>query len=90
MHVVDRKQFRLMLNSTYAFIEYSVEGNIYNLFQTKVPEEYRGRGIAEVIAEKTFKHIIAKKGKIVPTCGYLRKFYKKNKKLYGPHVVDDE
>lgn len=88
-HVASARQFRLTLNGAYAFVEYVLEGNnVYNLITTEVPEGYRGQGIAQKIAHKTFGYIIKQNGKIVLSCEFLKSFYQLNREVYESYVIN--
>jgi len=53
------------------------------LFNFSVPDEFQGRGIAKVIARKSFEELLkTENSKLILSCSYLQDFYKKNKKDY--------
>jgi len=54
------------------------EANTYDLYHTEVPKEYRGKGLAGVLARAAFDHAVKEKSRILPTCTYLRKYYATN------------
>lgn len=87
-HVASSRQFRLKLNGVYASIEYVIENNVYDLIETTVPEEYRGKKIGEKVAEKTFDYLLKKKQRFRITCQYLQNFYERNKAIYKSDLVE--
>ncbi|GJQ74267.1 hypothetical protein Trydic_g19167 [Trypoxylus dichotomus] len=83
------QQFRLKLDANdYAMIEYAENDKHVDLVHTVVPPNYKGQGIGNILAEKTFDHIINENKKMVLTCTFLQKFYKQNKNTYEAHVIE--
>jgi len=52
--------------------------NSFDFFHTEVPAEYRGRGLAGVLAREAFDYIVQEQAKVFPSCSYLRKYYSTN------------
>ncbi len=63
-----------------AFLQYGKTENPgeLELFHTEVPEEFRGRGVAGLLASKSFKEL-SKSAKLILTCTYLHHYYNKHK-----------
>lgn len=78
-HAEDRARFVVELDGdeeAYLSYEETEEGRL-DLLHTFVPEEHRGRGIAEAIVLEALEHAREAGRSIVPTCPYVR------------HVVED-
>jgi predicted GNAT family acetyltransferase len=70
--------FELFVDGHRAFIDYKTKDNKIYLIHTEVPEELKGRGVAEAIVEKTFKYIEAHKLVLIPLCTYVQIFLRKH------------
>jgi len=61
-----------------AFIEYEVQGDIFNLTHTEVPKEIGRKGFGTELVKGAL-HIIKEAGKSVkPTCSFVAHFIEKN------------
>ena len=56
-----------------------IEKGVYNIEHTFVDESLRGKGIASKLVEEAVKEIKNRKGKVVATCSYAKKWLEKNK-----------
>ena len=92
------KLFRLDLTpgkrtrKSYAILEYEeLEAEnglpVYNLYHTEVPEQYRGRGIAKIVAQSAFKTLLANNCKLIVSCTYLQQYYLNNKDVYAKYNI---
>ncbi|MGC8676441.1 MAG: GNAT family N-acetyltransferase [Candidatus Micrarchaeia archaeon] len=54
-----------------------------NIYHTFVPDEERGKGIAERLAAAAFGYAREKKLKVIPGCSYISYFVEKHKELMG-------
>jgi len=52
--------------------------NSFDFFHTEVPEEYRGRGLAGILARTAFDYVVEEQATVLPSCTYLRKYYSTN------------
>lgn len=84
----DYNHFSMTLNGRCAVIEYKRCDNVFELVSTKVPHEYRGLGIAQDLAKKTFDYIVANDKRMKLSCDLLKKFYKQNKQKYENYVIE--
>lgn len=61
-----------------AFIEYKMQGDVYDLTHTEVPKEIENAGVGTQLVKETL-NIIKEKGKFVkPTCSFVAHFIKEN------------
>ena len=72
------RKFHALIDGREAVIEYTRAGDVYNLLHTFVPEEERGRGVAEELVRGTLEQIKAQGAKFIPTCPYIQAFVKKH------------
>lgn len=70
----DLSRFELKLQEGAAFVDYRSEGDLIHLTHTEVPKAYEGKGVAEVLVEKTFTYLEQHNLRIVPLCSYIRVF----------------
>lgn len=55
-----------------------IKDGIYDINHTFVDESLRGKGIAKLLVEEAIQEIKMKKGKIVASCSYAKKYLEKN------------
>jgi predicted GNAT family acetyltransferase len=67
----------------YAYLRYHLEGRNMHIDATYVPEEYRGRGLAEKLTEAAMGYAKENGFKIVPDCSYARHFFEKHPEHRG-------
>ncbi|KAK9880976.1 hypothetical protein WA026_014328 [Henosepilachna vigintioctopunctata] len=82
--------FKIKLNeSQYAEVLYEKKGHIYDLQHTSIPEDYQGKGLGSIVAERVFHHLIDadKDVKIKLTCEYLQHYQNKNKNKYDLYIT---
>lgn len=71
-----------------AMLQYTLDGNTYDMYHTFTPPSFRGSGVARLLAYKAFDHVADSGAKMKLTCSYLDHLH--NKELnpkYDPHVV---
>ncbi|MEM3781697.1 MAG: GNAT family N-acetyltransferase [Candidatus Micrarchaeaceae archaeon] len=59
-----------------------------NIYHTFVPEEDRGKGIAERLARAAFEYAKEKGLKVIPGCPYISYFVEKHKEAKGYVALD--
>ncbi len=65
-----------------AVLDYEKKGVVMDIYHVFVPENMRGQGMAEKLAEAAFKFARVEGLKIKPTCPYIRDtFLKKHPEL---------
>lgn len=74
------KQFEIKIDDEVAKIEYHIMDDRIFLTHTEVPEELGGRGIGNLLAQKTLDHISKTKYKVVPYCTFIVNYIRKNPK----------
>lgn len=72
------RKFYAVVDGQEAVIEYAKMGDTYNLAHTFVPEQLRGRGIAEDLVRGALDQIREKGAKFLPSCPYIQTFLKKH------------
>lgn len=63
--------------------EYEIVEGVMTLTHTLVPQELRGRGIAEKLVRAALNDARADRRKIVPECSYVAKFIDRNPEFRG-------
>jgi predicted GNAT family acetyltransferase len=71
------RKFYAVVDGQEAVIEYAKMGDTYNLAHTYVPEELRGRGIAEELVRGALDRIREEGAKFLPSCPYIQGFLKR-------------
>jgi predicted GNAT family acetyltransferase len=72
------KQFYTTVDGHQAVIRYAKTGDVYDLEHTFVPEELRGRGLAEQLVLGTLTEIRKQGARFIPTCPYIQTFLKRH------------
>lgn len=73
------RKFHATVEGHEAVVEYALmEGNVYNLVHTFVPEELRGQGIAEQVVSGALDQIRDKGATFLPSCPYVQAFLKRH------------
>lgn len=63
--------------------EYEIVEGVMTFTHTLVPQELRGRGIAEKLVRAALNDARADRRKIVPECSYVAKFIDRNPEFRG-------
>jgi predicted GNAT family acetyltransferase len=74
----DRLRFEVYLNGEYAFIEYRYYKKDIAFMHTTVPEAFRGRGIAAVMAIAALNFAKDQHRKIMLYCPFVSKYVKEH------------
>ena len=61
-----------------AFISYRVNGDVFSLMHTEVPEELEGQGIGSALVEQTFHYLEANSLRMVPRCAFVITYLKRH------------
>jgi len=73
------EQFLIRLaKGKYAHLEYHISADALYIDSTFVPEEYRGRGLADTLMKAAIEHAKDNKLKIVPVCSYAELFFERH------------
>lgn len=77
----DKKAKRFFINidtKKQAYIQYSKPSeHVYDLYHTETPVEFRGKGVAKVLAKAAFQHIADGGHKMILSCEYLQDYQQK-------------
>jgi predicted GNAT family acetyltransferase len=74
----NERKFYADVEGQEAVVEYAKMGDIYNLAHTYVPEELRGKGIADKLVRGTLEEIQRQGARFLPSCPYVQAFVKKH------------
>jgi predicted GNAT family acetyltransferase len=73
------RKFYATVDGREAVIEYAhMQGDIYNLLHTYVPEEMRGQGVAGQLVRGALEQIRAQGATFLPSCPYVQAFVKRH------------
>ena len=81
-HDTAGSRFVVSLEGQEAVLRYRRAGQSIDMYQTFVPEVFRGRGIAEALARAAFEYAKAERLTVVPSCSYLSGPYLKRHPEY--------
>lgn len=84
---IKRNSFQLKIGDDNATILYTKKGNTYDLYDTILPEHYRGLGLGTLFAKKIFDFLVKENAQIKLTCEFLQNVYEKNRTIYEKHVI---
>lgn len=77
-HDEKNSQFYIEIDDDIAHLDYSLKGNLIDLYHTYTPPQLRGRGLAEKIVDFAFNYAKENNLKVIPSCPYIPYFLKKN------------
>lgn len=70
--------FEMFVDEQRAIIDYKMKDDKVYLIHTEVPPELQGKGLAEVLVEKTFKYLEDHHLKLIPKCSYIQVYLRKH------------
>ncbi|MBI2076643.1 MAG: N-acetyltransferase [Candidatus Aenigmarchaeota archaeon] len=77
-------KFFVVIEGKESILNYRLNGNKIDIYHVFVPEDLRGRGIAEQLALAAFSYARRNKLSVIPTCPYIRdKFLEEHKEFLG-------
>ena len=89
-HVVEHDttshRFLIRLDGRESYLAYRQSRRTLEFYHTFVPEEFRGRGLAEQIVRAGFEYAKANKFIVDPTCPYIALTYLRRHPEYAPLV----
>ena len=72
----------MRLGEKEAVLSYTERDGAWDIKSVIVPEEFRGKGIAEKLTKEAFRTAKEKGVRIIPTCPYVKdKFLEKHKEF---------
>lgn len=74
----EERKFYADLEGQEAVVEYAKMGDVYNLAHTYVPEELRGKGVANQLVRGTLDEIRRQGARFLPSCPFVQAFVKKH------------
>lgn len=80
IHNEHDKRYEVELDDQLAFLAYREVDGLLDLYSTQVPPPFRGKGIAGAIVKRALDDADAAEKKIIPTCGYVAVYIKRNPK----------
>mgnify|MGYP001616995915 CR=1 FL=1 len=81
-HDIAGNRFVVRLEGHEAVLRYRRAGQTIDMYQTVVPEAFRGRGIAEQLARAAFEFAKVERLAVIPSCSYLSGPYLKRHPEY--------
>ncbi len=80
----DEKALRFIIDidGKEALLAYSQKGTVLDFYRTYVPEELRGRGLAEEVVKAGFAYAKEKGLTVRPSCPYISQTFLKRHKEY--------
>jgi len=73
-HVPESSRFEVELDDKVAHADYHISGNVMTIFHVYTPPEYRGKGIAALVAKFALDYCRANNLKVIPQCPYMREY----------------
>ncbi len=70
-HNPEASRFEIELGDKIAHADYHISGNVMTIFHVYTPPEYRGKGIAALIAKFALDYIRENNLKVIPQCPYM-------------------
>ncbi|MCP3129232.1 GNAT family N-acetyltransferase [Shewanella sp. KJ2020] len=75
-HQQDKQRFIIPIDGYEAVLEYRLDGQQIDFNRTFVPDELRGKGLAERLVRHGLKWAKAQDFEIAASCWYVQKFLK--------------
>jgi len=77
-HLPTESRFELDLGDKAAYADYHLSGSIMTVFHVYTPPEYRGKGLAALVAKYVLDYARDHNLKIIPQCPYMRDYMDKH------------
>ncbi|TGL59047.1 GNAT family N-acetyltransferase [Leptospira sarikeiensis] len=78
-HDVAAKKFLILQDGREAHLVYREIGtHVWDLYHTFVPTDFRGKGIASLLAEAALKAAKEQGKKIIPNCSFVQTYLKRH------------
>lgn len=78
-HDTTAKKFFLVEDGKEAHLMYrEIAGKVWDLYHTFVPPEFRGKGVASLLAEAALNEAKKEGKKIIPNCSYVQAYLKRH------------
>ncbi len=61
-----------------AFIDYTLQDDVYNLTHTEVPKEIEEKGVGTRLVKETLEFIKEQEKRVKPTCPFIAHFIEEN------------
>ena len=74
----DSNRFEMAAGNDIAFVRYALSPGVITLSHTEVPEELEGQGLGSQIVRGALDIVRARGLKVVPACGFVAAFIRKN------------
>lgn len=78
-HLQDHNTFRLAPPFEGAVVRYSKpRDGVLDLYSTFVPNDLRGKGLAEDLVQQVLQHVREHQLKVIPSCWYVARYIDRN------------
>ncbi|MCW8804711.1 MAG: N-acetyltransferase [Ignavibacteriaceae bacterium] len=78
IHEKDNERFVIYVEGNEVYVEYTMEGDIINLYHTFTDLALRGKGLAAQVVRAALEYANENNLKVIPTCSYVQSFVSKN------------
>ena len=82
-HNAAASRYEIQVDGVFAVAEYEMRNGRQNFTHTFVPEELRGRGLAEALVRTALDDATAAGRTVVPSCSYVAKFIERNPQYHS-------
>jgi predicted GNAT family acetyltransferase len=84
IHDRERKRFYIALDEhNQAILDYQMIDNAYAYTHTGVPEAFRGRGIADLLAKAALETATAENARVIPLCSFMQTYIRRHTEYAG-------
>ena len=78
-HDENRQRFDMPLDDgSVAFLSYRLDGNTADYEHTRVPEQFKGQGLAAELTRFALNEARDRQWKVLPSCSYVAVFIRRN------------
>ncbi len=73
------QEYRVALEGDcFAVAKYSLQGEVMEIYSTRVPDELQGKGYGKVMMETILPDIEKQGFRVIPTCSYVAHYLNRN------------
>lgn len=78
MHNETENRFEVEVEGLLSVIEYTIAGNVIDIYHTGVPKELSGRGIAAALAKAVLEFAKNENLEVQPSCSYVKAYIERH------------
>ncbi len=77
-------RFQLEAEGAHAILEYRLRDHAINLVHTEVPQQLRGRGLADQLVGAALEYAREHQLRVIPSCPFVKAYLRRHPDALGP------